>query len=573
MSQQGAGDDREDGQKLGGTDQARAANHCLRSLVRAARSFLFYDAHNEAVSHFIEELQQAFNDYCQEFGDLDLVVRTDAIHLGAQGEVIYREADRERSLAFRLYRDGVRRLLVRDRLGWDDLVGLLEVLSIRYTGLRHQEDDMVTLLRRASFHAIELTAVQGFVSDDDDPDDPGSRSDEIILEQALARVEIPRDFDLPPTKLKTRKKVSFVPIPEDLKARTAAEASTRRLTLDCLSLVEQVLTAARAGTLTLAESLGLIEEIRDYLLIEGEIRGLQELRKLVAEVPEDLEGQPALAQLVAEYGAPGSVSRLVRSVPPEQDEVPAPLHELLASLPSDVPTVLMDLMHTEHSVHLRRVLRQALEPWAAKHQAELMRRIRDDPGHAGADLLRALSTRAPESARRMVLELAVSGAPDLQVECIQIIGRTSQGPTARSLLLRLYDDPTPAVREAAARTLTGFKDTATFQSVRSLTERKAASGFGDDLARLLGETLAGVAPDQALALFTNWIRARGRLRLSKAGEDQLPWVAIAGLAALDHSDADGLLKAYAERQGGDLARTATRARVSRARRLADRGTS
>jgi len=198
-----------------------------------------------------------------------------------------------------------------------------------------------------------------------------------------------------------------------------------------------------------------------------------------------------------------------------------------------------------------------------------MRRIRDEPGHGGADLLRALSAGAPEAARRLVVELAVSGSPDIQVECIHIIGRASQGSTARSLLLRLFDDPSPQVRAAAARTLAGFTDSATFQAVRSLTERRSASGFGEDLAQLLGETLAGVDPDQALGLFTDWLRPKGRLRLSKAGEDQLPWAALAGLAALDHDGVDGLLKAYAERQSGDLARTATRARVRRARRLSD----
>ncbi len=564
--------EREGGQQLGGTEQARAANHGVRSLVRAARSFLFYDAHNEAVTRFLEELRLAFDDYCHRFGDLDLSIAADAIRLGKEGEVIYREADRERSLAFRLYRDGVRRLLIRGRVEWEDLVALLEVLSVRYTGLRQQEDDMVTLLRRADFEAIEITAVQGFVSDDEEqPGDP-ARSDELILEQALARVVVPRDFDLPPTRLGKRKKVSFVPVPAELKARAAAEASARRVTLDCLSLVALTLTQAQAeppGGLAIPDALDLIEEIRDFLLTEGEVRGLVELRNLVTQVPAGLPGQPELARLVSEYGDAGSISRLVRSVPPEQEQLPAVLHELLASLPGDVPQVLMDLMHAEHSAHLRRVLRQALEPWVADRQAELMQRIRTDPGHGGADLLRALSQGAPEAARRLVVELAIVAAPDIQVECIHIIGRSSQGSTARNLLLKLFDDPSSQVRQTAGRTLGGFKDNASFQSVRALVERRAASGFSDDLAQVLGETLAAIDPRRALELFTEWVRPRGRLRLSKAGEDQLPWVALPGLAALDADRVDEILKTFAERQGGDLGRAATRARVARARRLSD----
>ncbi len=382
---------------------------------------------------------------------------------------------------------------------------------------------------------------------------------------------MPRDFDLPPTRLGERKKVSFVPIPDDLKARAAAEASSRRLTLDCLSLVAWMIQTVQSdgAILTLEECLGLIEEIRDYLLTEGEVRGLLELRKLVAEVPGALPGQTELARLVAEYGDPGSISRLVRSVPPEQAEVPVPMHELIAGLPGDVPKVLMDLMHSEHSQHLRRVLRQALEPYVAERQADLMRRIRFEPGHGGADLLRALSAGAPEAARRLVMELATESAPDIQIECVHIIGRSSQGSTARSLLMRLLEDPTPSVRTTAATALGAYHDNATFQALRTLAERRAAAGFAEGLPELLGQTLAAVDPAQAWTLFSGWIKPRGRLRLAKAGEDQLPWVALPGLGALDHPEADDALKAFAHRHSGDLARAATRARVERARRLKD----
>ncbi len=559
---------REGEQQLGETERARSANICLRCLVRAARSFLFYDAHNNAVTGFLEELREAFNDYCHRFGDMDLVVRMDAIQLGAEGEVVYQETDKERSLAFRLYRDGVRRLMIRGRVDSDELVGLLEVLSIRYTGLRQHEDDMVTLLRRADFQAIELTAVQGFVSDDDTP---SGRDDERFVEEALARVEVPKNFDLPPPRLGKRKKISFVPVPEDLKARTAKEAHPRRLTLDCLSLVALLLKEAEQEApegLRLYDCLAFVEEIRDYLLIEGDVRGLLELRKLIGEIPQELPGRPGFARLTQEYGDPGSVSRLMRSVPPEIAQVPEALLRLLDSLPGDIPSVLMDLMHAEHSAPLRRVLRQALEPWVAERQVILMQRIREDPGHGGADMLRALSKGAPEAARRLVMELAVTGTPDIQIECIHIIGRANQGSTARGLLLRLVDDPNARVRRRAAEALAGFHDNSTFQALQALTERKSASGLDANLAETLGETLASVDPHQALALFIGWVRPKGRLRLSKAGEDQLPWVAVAGLAALDDARANDTLKAFAERQRGDLARAATQARIRRARRLA-----
>lgn len=361
-----------------------------------------------------------------------------------------------------------------------------------------------------------------------------------------------------------------MPLPQELLARAAAEAHDRRLPLDCLSLATVLLesvTSRAADALSVPEVVGLLEEIRDFLLTEGEVRGLVELRKLVAETPRDLPGRDALDALVAAYGDAGSISRLVRSVPPEQVALPPAFHAFVAGLPGDPVAVLMDLIHDEHSGHLRRVLRQALEPGVPARQADVMQRIRQDPGQGAPDMLRALSTQAPEAARRLVMELVVSGTPALQIECIHIIGRSNHGSTARRLLLPLLEDPHEEVRATAGRTLATFQDPGTFAALQAAAERHAAAGLEPTLAEVLGTTLAAVDPVAALALFLEWTRPRSRLRLSRAGEDQLPRVALPGLGALDDPQADAVLKAFAERNSGELARAATQARVQRARRL------
>ena len=44
---------------------------------------------------------------------------------------------------------------------------LLQILSIRYTGVRQQEDDLVTLLRKAGFEHIKLAAIEGFIPEEE----------------------------------------------------------------------------------------------------------------------------------------------------------------------------------------------------------------------------------------------------------------------------------------------------------------------------------------------------------------------------------------------------------------------
>ena len=154
------------GTRLDLSPKGRAASRALLSLSRAARAFLLYDPSNAAVGVFLEAIQENFSTYLKTFGPLSLSVRP--FELAVDSEVVYDEEDRERSLAFKLFRDGVRRLTVFEAVEWSELLKLLEILSIRYTGIRLNEDDIVTLLWKANFQHVEIEAVEGFVPEEED---------------------------------------------------------------------------------------------------------------------------------------------------------------------------------------------------------------------------------------------------------------------------------------------------------------------------------------------------------------------------------------------------------------------
>ena len=152
---------------IGGTPAGIASNNALRALARAARSFLLYEPRNQAIRDFLAEYRENMSVALSGHGTMQLDVRPFEMVRG--GEVVYLERERERSLAFRLFRDGVRRLTIEPEVEWTELLRLLEILSIRYTGIRQQEDDIVTLLWKAGFKHIAIVAVEGFVPDEELP--------------------------------------------------------------------------------------------------------------------------------------------------------------------------------------------------------------------------------------------------------------------------------------------------------------------------------------------------------------------------------------------------------------------
>ena len=189
----------EDEIALGGTPAGRATNEALRAMARTARSFLIYDTRNDAIRGFLATLQETMFSALKEYGEMSLEVRPFEMLRGA--EVVYLERDRERSLAFRMFRDGVRRVTISSDVTWEEILRLLEVLSIRFTGVRQQEDDVVTLLLKSGFKSIDISAVEGFVPDDEEycGDDPSAAASREVRRRrrAESHIEVPRDWDLP----------------------------------------------------------------------------------------------------------------------------------------------------------------------------------------------------------------------------------------------------------------------------------------------------------------------------------------------------------------------------------------
>ncbi len=183
----GLAPDAEDGEQeqQGLSPRQQRVATLLARLATTARSFLLYDAGNAAVHNFLRTLLQSLVTTLEEEGEIALAVQP--FELRFEGQTVYLNRDRERSLAFRLYRDGVRALRFRKGFDWEELAQLLEVLSIRYTGVHQREDDMVTLLWKAGFSHLEISAIEGIVPDEGDAPEAGR----------AARFWLPDQVDLP----------------------------------------------------------------------------------------------------------------------------------------------------------------------------------------------------------------------------------------------------------------------------------------------------------------------------------------------------------------------------------------
>ena len=135
----------------------------LRLLVKAQKAQRLYDGKNEVSERLEKDLYDRLTEILESDGEIHLAVQE--FELECEHEVVYESHDRKDSLAFLLYRDGVRRLSLHPGLERFELEAFLSCLN-RVALHANDQDDLVTLLWEQDFHSIRYFAVEELAKKD-----------------------------------------------------------------------------------------------------------------------------------------------------------------------------------------------------------------------------------------------------------------------------------------------------------------------------------------------------------------------------------------------------------------------
>jgi hypothetical protein len=513
----------------------QAAAAALVALARAGRSVVLYDCGNAAVRQFIADYEEKTRS-ALEHGELCVEVRP--FHMAVGGEVVYQDDDRERSLAFKLYRDGVRRLAIRPGVPWEELLRLLEVIAIRYAGVREQEEDILTLLRKAELSWISIDAVEGYTPAEESPEPKGG-------EKTLrtARAQPPSGWDTPLRPLPKPGPLAYRALPAELLAPLRAEADD--LAELALSVARDLLEEApRAGWASADTHLdAFFAELRDVLLSEGLLTSLKRLVDLVVAAGRGELRDAILRQL----GDARTLDFVFASVPRDATELPSGFLPFLPLLDTEAA---LDRLAAEGSESRQKLLLGVLVARLPRHASTVLARLPQLPAPIGAELARAVVARAPERWFELARDLLGQADDALRIEGVAAL-EGAPGHVTPWPLFKLLHDRSRAVRVRAAEAIARRGDPSAADALRDALE--AASDVGLDEAEALGRALARVAPTPAARLFAAWIDPPGRfLRGLSARQRVLQWAAVAGMGALPGGDAPAVLSALAQRARGEL---------------------
>jgi len=130
----------------------------VRSLVKGIRAVQIYLPNNPVYQQSIENLKKAFEPVWGDLGSVDLEVLDAEIRWG--DHVVYRETNRSDSLAWLLYKDGIRSMSFLPGVEDEEIVELLRIIHKARSLPQDAEDDLLTLLWEADFRAVQYMFVE-----------------------------------------------------------------------------------------------------------------------------------------------------------------------------------------------------------------------------------------------------------------------------------------------------------------------------------------------------------------------------------------------------------------------------
>ena len=479
----------------------------LTRLATTARSFLLYDPHNEAIHRFISQLLASLQAVLARQAELPLAFQPFEILFEA--EPVYLNRDRERSLAFRLYRDGVRSLGFRQGFDWEELARLLEILSIRYTGVNQREDDVVTLLWKARFPHLDVGAVEGIVPEEEQAPEG----------MAAASSAIPEDVDLPRPELPIPVGPAFTPVPDETRAGLVAEAAPGSLPEDCLALLESLRGLLRdpVEPLRLREVLHVLTEVREFLLSEENLPALKRYLSLLWQLageeppPWDEGRQELVYDLLDACGDRAAVKRLLRSVPPDERRLKPELVEVLDRACPDPVAAVLDILEEPEGPAVRAVARQILEHYGADRLELLQQRFQEASGSLASDLLRVLARIGGPDAVGFIARQSSHRDSAVQEEAFWHLANMPYSGVVGRGLLDAFRWAEPARRSRVLGIIAATGDRRFFDLLAGHVEEKAASLTPQEAAEL-GMALGRLGGQDALARLQPWIEAGGLFR-------------------------------------------------------------
>lgn len=138
------------------------AKDLINTFVKTIKAFRLYPPENPTLVGFIDQVYRKFQLFLNKYHYFILKIGENK--LSFRGVTLYENPDLKTSLAFQLYKDGLRELRFMEGLEEGEVDGLIDIMK-RSDGINQMEDDLVTLMWEKDFIHISYLATDEYLEE------------------------------------------------------------------------------------------------------------------------------------------------------------------------------------------------------------------------------------------------------------------------------------------------------------------------------------------------------------------------------------------------------------------------
>ncbi len=518
----------------------------IRTLVRGQRAFQMYLPNNPIYHKAVDRVRVAFRPIWAATDELVLqVAETDFVW---EGMTVYQEISKSESLAWQLYKDGMRVLTFKDGVQDEEIVRFLQTVNQVKLLPTDAADDLRTVLWEQDYQHLTyrftdiLEGLEGLEpSGDGMPSTPPDALQEEVrqdVQEAAPAAQRPGvvdldEFDSTPYFL-DESEIDFVRQEVEKEYHRDLRTSAFNALFDVFE--QQHDRAVRE------EIVGILDTLFPNMLNAGEFKAcaavLRETRALAERADDGFRER--LAVFDAQLSEPSVVSQMLQSLdeaatPPREEDVVEILQELQ---PRALETLFVWLPKF-NSGPLRRLVSDVAGHIGERHPAEVVRLLQD-PKNEGLSSAIAL-------AGRLKLEPAIPGLAtalnhdeaDIRFAVVEALGAIGT-PSAMGKLEPALGDPERTVRMAAVRLVgeRGFKGA--LSRIEQVVFRRRHKSMDFNEKRAFFEAYGAIAGAAAVRPLGMMLRARGIFRRKRSSEVRM--CAALGLGKVGSPEAREILE-------------------------------
>jgi hypothetical protein len=438
----------------------------MQVLSKGIRATQLYLPNNPVYQRAVDNIRAAFRQIWQATDDL--VFDVGETDLRWEDNVVYSQDQRNESIAWTLYKDGVRSLAFKPGVEEAEVVRFLGVLQQARNLPADAPDDLLTLLWAQDFQLITYTfrelatenAAPIEAGETIAPSPPGALRQQVQEEappkrEGLVSID---DFD---TTLYFLEDNEIEYLKRDVEREYAQD-----LRRNVLAMLFDLLELQTYGTVR-AELISILENFIPYLLGAGDFRSvafiLRETRAVLQRARELIpEHRQTLERLPSRLSQSESLSQLLQALdeatlhPTEED-----LSELFQELRPEALSTLMAWVAKLHDPYVRDLVQGAAAKLAQANAGEVLKALASQDGAAQLEMVKLAGRLKLAGAPEGMEPLLASDDRGLKLAVVEALTAIAS-PSAMRLLEKAIEDSDRDVRIGAVRFLAsrGYRNAA-----------------------------------------------------------------------------------------------------------------